>query len=412
MSPNYTYRSEDFPFFDKMVSYNQTCLVVSLPGNGQSTFFKQLSLKFKTKNTLPIYVDLNMLTKSSVDDFFDYLFLCLKNEEIYKNQNPNFATNYQDITQYFLDISKDSKQIVFIIDRFEKVCEQFPKELFDSIRYVTKNSQRKVMFIFGVDREITDIRSISELDQFYTLINEATYYLKPLNEKDFQDYSLKLAQELNLKISKEEINTIYELTGGNLRMLKSYLTHLENHQDNISQEIINYSNDSRISYQVERVYSHLNIKTQDLLQKLVFNLPLDLEDKLNLEKAVKMGLVSKNEKISSELLSNYIKNLFSTNNSGISLNEKTGEIMKNNSKIDTKLSGNEYKLLKFFLENQNQVLSRDDVATAVWDSNTKQGVSEEAIDQLISRLREKIEDDKNNPKHIITLRGRGYQFLN
>jgi len=411
MAQKYTYRSEEIPYFKRKADLNQTCLVVSLPGNGASTFFKQLAVALKDKDTLPIFIDTNMLTKNSVDDFFDFLFKSLLNEEVYKNQNLEFSKNFSDITQYFLDTSKDQKQIIFIIDRFEKICEQFPKEIFDTIRYVAKNSQRKVMFILGVDREITDIRSILELDQFYTLINESTYYLKPLNENDFEDYSLNLAKEYGIKISNENIKQLYIYTGGNLRMLKSFMLHLENNPENITEEIKNYSTDTRITYQAERIYNHLNIKLQDVLHKIISQQNLEIEDNLFYSRLQKMGLITEEGKILNLIFENYIKNLFSANSSGLILNEKTGEILQNNIKIDTKLSGNEYKLLKFFLENQNQTLSRDDVASAVWDSTTKEGVSEEAIDQLISRLRDKIEEDKNNPKHIITLRGRGYQFF-
>ena len=145
MTQKYTYRSEEIPYFKRKADLNQTCLVVSLPGNGASTFFKQLAIALKDKDTLPIFIDTNMLTKNSVDDFFDFLFKCLLNEEVYKNQNLEFSKNFSDITQYLLDISKDQKLIIFINDRFEKICEQFPKGIFDPIRYVAKNSQRKVM---------------------------------------------------------------------------------------------------------------------------------------------------------------------------------------------------------------------------------------------------------------------------
>ena len=43
---------------------------------------------------------------------------------------------------------------------------------------------------------------------------------------------------------------------------------------------------------------------------------------------------------------------------------------------------------------------------------TTEGVTDQALDQLIFRLRKKIEDDPNNPEFIQTIKGRGLKFSN
>lgn len=68
----------------------------------------------------------------------------------------------------------------------------------------------------------------------------------------------------------------------------------------------------------------------------------------------------------------------------------------------------EYDILALFLLNPSQTLSRDFLA------NHSKAISEESsvrtIDVIISRLRQKIENDPKNPRYIHSIRGSGYRF--
>lgn len=72
------------------------------------------------------------------------------------------------------------------------------------------------------------------------------------------------------------------------------------------------------------------------------------------------------------------------------------------------LSHKEFDLLVSLMRNRGAVLSRDLLLEKVWgygyDGQTK------TVDVHIRWLREKIEKDPSNPKHIVTVRGVGYRF--
>ena len=74
------------------------------------------------------------------------------------------------------------------------------------------------------------------------------------------------------------------------------------------------------------------------------------------------------------------------------------------------LSALEYRLLLVFFSNKNQMLSRDRIAEELW-SLTKEFVSDNTLSVYIKRLREKIEDDPQVPRIIITVRGLGYKAV-
>ncbi len=76
---------------------------------------------------------------------------------------------------------------------------------------------------------------------------------------------------------------------------------------------------------------------------------------------------------------------------------------------DLYLSALEYRLLLVFLNHRGQVLSRAKLMEEIWDS-AGDFVGDNTLTVYIKRLREKIEDDPQNPAHIKTVRGLGYRL--
>jgi DNA-binding response OmpR family regulator len=68
----------------------------------------------------------------------------------------------------------------------------------------------------------------------------------------------------------------------------------------------------------------------------------------------------------------------------------------------------EYLLMKYFMENQGAALSRDELLNAAWGINFFG--DEKIVDVNIRRLRQKIERDPSQPRHIQTVWGLGYKW--
>ena len=72
------------------------------------------------------------------------------------------------------------------------------------------------------------------------------------------------------------------------------------------------------------------------------------------------------------------------------------------------LTSLEYRLLLIFANNEGQVLSRGQLLESLWDF-AGDFVNDNTLTVYIKRLREKIEDDSQNPTIIKTVRGIGYK---
>lgn len=76
---------------------------------------------------------------------------------------------------------------------------------------------------------------------------------------------------------------------------------------------------------------------------------------------------------------------------------------------DLYLSALEYKLLLMLLNNRGQILTRDKLLEEIWD-NAGDYVGDNTLTVYIKRLRDKIEQDPQNPVYIKTVRGIGYRL--
>jgi pSer/pThr/pTyr-binding forkhead associated (FHA) protein len=74
------------------------------------------------------------------------------------------------------------------------------------------------------------------------------------------------------------------------------------------------------------------------------------------------------------------------------------------------LSPKEFALLAYLYENRGRVCSKDDIAGAVWPEY-HDGVYDYQIENLMRRLRARLEPDPADPHLLVTVRGRGYKLV-
>ncbi|MGD8403176.1 MAG: FHA domain-containing protein [Anaerolineales bacterium] len=76
------------------------------------------------------------------------------------------------------------------------------------------------------------------------------------------------------------------------------------------------------------------------------------------------------------------------------------------------LSAQQFKLLWLLYENQGQVISRPDLISVVWGEEQSAGVSDQALDALIRRLRDRLASLDPTHQFIVTVRGHGVRLDN
>ncbi len=94
------------------------------------------------------------------------------------------------------------------------------------------------------------------------------------------------------------------------------------------------------------------------------------------------------------------------------LDRESRRVFIGEQEIDPPLSLPQYRLLELLIDANGGVCTRDHVIEAVWPEAVGEGVSEQAIDALVRRLRDRIAEIDPEHQYVITVRGHGFRLNN
>lgn len=95
---------------------------------------------------------------------------------------------------------------------------------------------------------------------------------------------------------------------------------------------------------------------------------------------------------------------------GLRLDRHTRQVLIDGTPLEPQLSLYQYRLLELLYDREGGVCSRDEVVRAVWPEAEEEGISEQAIDALVRRLRDRLAEISPEHQYIVTVRGHGFRL--
>jgi DNA-binding winged helix-turn-helix (wHTH) protein len=95
---------------------------------------------------------------------------------------------------------------------------------------------------------------------------------------------------------------------------------------------------------------------------------------------------------------------------GLKLDKRTRQVTVNGTSLDPQLSLYQYRLIELLFDARGGVCTREDVVSAVWPDVIEEGISEQAIDALVRRLRDRLMELSPEHQFIVTVRGHGFRL--
>jgi DNA-binding winged helix-turn-helix (wHTH) protein len=86
------------------------------------------------------------------------------------------------------------------------------------------------------------------------------------------------------------------------------------------------------------------------------------------------------------------------------------EVYVGSRRLDPPLSHAQFTLLERLAKEPGRVYSRDEIVAAVWPEDESAGVSDEAIDALVRRVRLRLREIDPNTEYLVTVRGYGFKL--
>jgi len=95
---------------------------------------------------------------------------------------------------------------------------------------------------------------------------------------------------------------------------------------------------------------------------------------------------------------------------GLRLDKAQRRVWIGEHELQPPLSLAQYRLLELLCDAGGRVVSREEVIAAVWPEAVEDGVSEQAIDALVRRLRDRLAELGQDHEYIVTVRGHGFRL--
>ena len=131
--------------------------------------------------------------------------------------------------------------------------------------------------------------------------------------------------------------------------------------------------------------------------------PLADGDEIQIALAVKFGFVGADATVPLEFSGPY---------RGLRLEKAARRVFIGGQELRPALSLAQYRMLEALCRREGEVVSREEIVKTVWSEEEAMFVTEQAIDALVHRLRERIATMDPNHDYIVTVRGHGFRLDN
>ncbi len=300
----------------------------------------------------------------------------------------------------YLALEKDMS-VVFLIDRLEQYSQDLTDQFFVNLKILRNRAKYKFSCVFALSRPIDLLIDTSTLAEFYEFLIGNSIFMK-MSHPDEPDFRLNYIEQVAGKKNEDAREKLMELTGGHGKLVKiayeAFLSENETPKD-LEAHLLNHR---QMRGALTEIWNYLTTEEQHIVK----NLKNHTDEAKFLEL---VGLLN-NGKISIPIFETFLSTI-KEKKEEFTHNEELNEIYKGDVDISDNLTPSEFRLLKHLLVNKGKTVEKEGIINAVWtDSKTQEGVTDQALDQIVYRLRKKIESDPNNPQYILTVKGKGLKF--
>lgn len=429
-----TTRVEEISKLVSLIKEGRSGQLIGVPGSGRSTLLnllvynRQLRIrhfKEEQKTVHFILINFSEIRKRPLIDVMKFMFLNLTEslrERKMLVENKAVGDIFREHLKFhdelilfqgfkeaidYLCLEKNIT-VVFLFDRFEEYLPNVTAEFFANLRVLRDRAKYKFALIFSIYRPLETFLEPSILADYYEYVAGNIVYLS-LADSVATDFRVNYIEKItHKKVSKAILAEIMRITGGTGRLVKlsveAVLAYGEKHQ-----ELAKFLLEQKaIKSALTEMWSVLTPAEQSALKLGKF------EEQEIIEYLEKVGLI-KDGNVQIPLFEKYLQQKSDqVQNEKVKLvyDVNTNIISKGDEILSDKLTALEFRLLRYLLQHADSIVERDELINIVWEENkSTAGITDQAVDQLIFRLRRKIETDPNNPQYLQTVKGRGFRLI-
>lgn len=373
------------------------------------------------KKTLFIYVDPNEILNVSTEAYLNLMLrgLTHKMKEHKIEALSDFSTdNSLTILKKNLeDLTVKDWHVIFILNDFEFTVS-LPTSIYLNLESIMSINKSKITYLFLSTINLFDEKVLKNLHNLKYAVSRKVRYF-PLFKEDEMNYFIdQTCEKITFKISKKTQSILGEICGGHPQLLK-YSLHLiqEEFKQNTDDEEklrLFLLNHYQLKIVCADIWNFFSEKEKETMNSIVTTGNLLSTQQEESDYLLKLGLIKttkeKNYKVFGTLFEEFIKNKLPKHT--LTYNVETKKLYYGQVSCEDKFTYQEFKLLVYFVTHENELITRDQVADAIWGRLSHDKYSDWSIDKTISILRKKLDVLGFPSEQLVTLKKRGFSFSN
>ena len=432
-----TFRTREVKSVFSCLMAGNSCQIVGIGSVGKSNLLRFLlredmrkaKLGAGWKNYLFIYVDGNKLLENSEWGLWELMLhqilagtsgfkltpaIYRKIDEFHRRA---IIPDERQIALRYLDraigkaLTSPESKIVFLLDEFDELYRTLPAHALDALRALRDDYKYRLMYVIATRRELHQIRSANDhreaLDE---LVTSNTIWLSIYSKADARDALLRLASRYKIKPSEKQIQAVLMAIGGHPGLIRAVFPAIMEDSSRLPESL--YTEKS-VHQECERIWLSLSKDEQKKLALLAGNKSFSNSTgilDLLINKGLLWGEWVESGKIFSPLFSEYINKTRPVEEARIRIDRRKRQVWMDEYPLKS-LSPLEYQLLEYLESRRGQVCSREQIVQYLYPNVKISGVSRNAIDSIVKRLRKRIEANHKKPEFIVTVHGVGFRLI-
>jgi len=236
----------------------------------------------------------------------------------------------------------------------------------------------------------------------YPQLLHSIFYYPLYGKKDTEHFIRYVADKWTVEINQKQIEQLYTTCGGVWWFIKDAIRQLRL-QKNWTEET-----DGMMYRKTMIIQSLLPSERSVLLKILTGRKSFSPEEQHSVNHLMKLRLISDDAHLLVPILR---KPLLASVGSDHALTYENNMVYLNQVPIGKFFSRKEIRALKALVANPGVIVSREQLATAIWPLDTDAQYSDWAIDQIIARVRKRLPEFEIPPLSIKSIRGKGYMYI-
>ncbi|MCX7996523.1 MAG: helix-turn-helix domain-containing protein [Patescibacteria group bacterium] len=323
------------------------------------------------------------------------------NDEFLKSiQIPDLFFTVDTVRHILIDMVRGNYMPTIFFIRFDRLQEVVTPELFSNLQGIVDSTNRKTCYVFTGSRELHTISpTVFQKQDLAAFAHKI--YLKPASPDDMQIIRRTLMDKYRMQIDEETGTAIVENCGGHVQLLQLSLiivNELLQKSKRLPADYIRIiSDEERVVLQCEELYATLTAAEQHALLKIFHGETLHETELQNARYLYNTGYIQTNgtQHVFSPFFGMYLQNM---------------EVNHKKEKVNLGLTKKEQMLYNTLKEHIGEICERENIIQAVWPECNEIGVSDWALDRLVSRLRGKLKLQKVH-EEIQTVKTRGFRLI-